>query len=140
MMNTQKSLAAALLLIASLAAAGSLHAADYDAAVDAANKRDYLSAAQEFQRLAEDGDPRGENGLGVLYANGLGVRKDAKLAADWFTKAAEKGYKAAQNNLGELYLSGAGVEKDYAAAGMWFRKAAAQGDSLAADDVIMEFE
>ena len=110
-MTFNEVLAVALLAVMSIVATAAVRGADYDAAVSAANKRDYVAAAQEFQRLADEGDPRGENGLGVLHANGLGVRKDEKLAASWFRKAAENGYKAAQNNLGELYLAGTGVEQ-----------------------------
>ena len=128
-MTAREILAVAVLAVMSIVATAAVRGADYDAAVSAANKRDYVAAAQEFQRLAEEGDPRGENGLGVLHANGLGVRKDATLAAQWFRKASDQGYKAAQNNLGELYLTGTGVGQDYEVAEQLFRAAAAQGDS-----------
>ena len=61
-----------LMVIMSVVATAAVRGADYDAALSAANKRDYVAAAQEFQRLADAGDARGENGLGVLHANGLG--------------------------------------------------------------------
>ncbi len=112
-MKADKVMFLALLVTISVIAIGTTaRGADYDAALHAANKRDYVAAAQEFHGLANQGDPRGENGLGVLHANGLGVRKDEKLAAQWFRKAAEKGHRAGQNNLGELYLSGRGVDQD----------------------------
>jgi len=116
--------AAALALLSAMARAG-----DYDAAVDAAHGGDYVAALAEFRVLAKHGDPRGENGLGVLYANGLGVPRDDDLAVEWYRKAANQGYRAAQNNLGEMYLQGRGVERDYATAKYWFTEAASRGDS-----------
>ncbi len=72
-MKVDEVLLLALMIIMSVVATATVRGADYDAALNAANKRDYLAAAQEFQRLADAGDARGENGLGVLYASGLGV-------------------------------------------------------------------
>ena len=42
--------ALALLAVMSIVATAAVRGADYDAAVSAANKRDYVAAAQEFQR------------------------------------------------------------------------------------------
>ena len=90
-MKIDEVLVLALLVVMSVVSAAAVRGADYDAAIAAANKRDYVAAAQEFQRLADEGDPRGENGLGVLHVNGLGVRQDEALAARWFRKAADQG-------------------------------------------------
>ena len=72
--------------------------------------------------------------LGLLYANGRGVPKDAQEAENWYRRAAA-GYRraadvgdvGAQFRLGQLYENGMGVPKDLQAAVGWYRKAADQG-------------
>jgi TPR repeat protein len=57
-----------LVLLALLA---SLHAgADVDKGVAAAEAGDYVTAAQEFKKAAEQGDVRAQSKLGVMYRNG----------------------------------------------------------------------
>lgn len=67
------------------------------------------------------------NGLGLMYANGNGVSKNATEAVKWYRKAAEQGYAPAQSNLGVMYTKGEGVPKDSAEAVKWYRRAAEQG-------------
>jgi TPR repeat protein len=62
-----------------------------------------------------------------MYANGLGVQKNAASAVQWYSKAAQQGDASAQYNLGLMYANGQGVSKDYAIAAKWYRKAAEQG-------------
>jgi hypothetical protein len=49
-MKAREVLILSLLVLMSVVATASVRGADYDAAVNAANKRDYVVAAQEFQR------------------------------------------------------------------------------------------
>ncbi|WP_295388321.1 tetratricopeptide repeat protein, partial [Thiolapillus sp.] len=65
--------------------------------------------------------------LGVMYAEGQGVRQDLKEAVKWYRRAAEQGYALAQYNLGVIYNNGQGVQQDKKEAVKWFRKAAEQG-------------
>ncbi len=102
--------------------------ADYEMAVRAVNEGDYTTAYREFETLANRGDPRGQNGLGVLYIRGWGVGQDLGKALKLFQKSAEQGHRAAENNLGEMYMSGLGVPKDYAKAFDWCWRAALKGD------------
>ena len=44
--------------------------------------------------------------LGVLYANGQGVRRDMAEATRWLEKAAAIGDAAAMVGLGNMYVSG----------------------------------
>ncbi len=44
--------------------------------------------------------------LGLMYAHGNGVPKDAVEAVQWYQKAAEQGHASAQNNLGWAYDHG----------------------------------
>ena len=84
------------------------------------------------KKLAFDGDPGGEQGLGWIYQNGLGgYDQDYAEAAKWYRQAAEQGDSYAQGGLGFLYHFGSGVRKDYGEAERWSRKSAEQGNPFA---------
>ncbi len=102
---------------------------DFDVAIQAVETGDFETALHEFEALAAGGDPRGENGLGVLYLRGHGLERDPERAFALFRSAAEKGLRAAEKNLGELYTEGVGVPRDDVVAAHWFGLAAAQGDA-----------
>jgi len=87
----------------------------------------YATALKEWKPLAETGDYRAQNNLGVMYFNGHGVTQDDKTALKWYKKAAEQGDALAQFNLGDMYRRGEGVSKDYKTAVKWYKKAAEQG-------------
>ena len=123
-------LAVGLLVLAPVyPAAGDLATDRFDAAVQAAEAGDFEAAIGKFTALADAGDPRGENGLAVLYLRGDGLERNVERAVELFRSAATKGLRAAEKNLGELYAEGAGVPRDDALAAHWFGLAAAQGDS-----------
>ena len=73
----------------------------------------------EWKRKAEAGDAKGQYLLGVMYAIGDGVSKDAAKAFEWQQKAAAQGNADAQYILGFMYGDGQGVPKDYVLAQMW---------------------
>ena len=73
--------------------------------------------------------------LGMKYATGKGVPKDAAKAAEWFQKAAAQGHAAAQYKLGRMYFRGEGLSKDATKAVEWYQKAAAQGDAAAQNNL-----
>ena len=98
---------------------------------EALAKKDYPSALNELQPLAEKGDAYAQFHLAELYSNGTGVAMDEKLAVSWYKKSAGQGYVAAQTMLGIMYENGAGTQKDYNKAASWYRKAAEQGDPVA---------
>ena len=83
-------------------------------------------ALEEWKTLAEQGDTAAQNNLGLMYAQGGGVRRDGDEAAKWFRKAAEQGHREAQYNLGLMYYDGEAVPHDYVQAFMWFTLAAEQ--------------
>ena len=88
--------------------------------------------SDELQLLAERGDPRAQQLIGVDREIGSAGRKaDYAEAMRWYRKAADQGYARAQANIGHLYLDGLGVPRDYAEAMRWYRKAADQGYALA---------
>ena len=73
--------------------------------------------------------------MGLMYAQGQGVKQDFAQALIWFRKAADQGDDLAQFFLGVMYRDGNGVPKDDAKALAWYRKSADQGDSLAQFDI-----
>ena len=102
------------------------------ATADSAYKRgDYATVLQLMRPMADAGNTRAQNKLGLMYENGRGVAKDDAQAVYWYRKAADQGEAYAQKNLGVMYANGRGVAKDEAQAVAWYRKAADQG--LAAD-------
>jgi hypothetical protein len=82
----------------------------------------------QLQQLAEHGDPRAQNALGLRYATGEGVTLDEREAARWFTRAAEQGNVNAQSKLGSLYWVGRGVPQNLNQAYFWTVLARAGGD------------
>lgn len=93
-----------------------------------------------YRKAAEQGDSKGQNGLGRCYEHGLGVPKDLAAAAQWYRIAAgdarqrngeARGLHAAfgqafpdadaQYNIGRCFAYGLGVKRDFAEAMRWFR-------------------
>ena len=82
----------------------------------------------ETRKKAEQGDAAAQFNLGLMYADGDGVPKDAVEAVKWYRKAAEQGNTNAQYNLGNMYNRGEGVPRDLVQAHMWWNIAGAKGD------------
>jgi TPR repeat protein len=91
----------------------------------------------KLRKDAETGDPKAQNGLGVMYYTGEAISKDPSgkilnndpaTAAAWFHRSAAQGYADAQFNLGLMYANGEGVPHDAAKAVELFKKAAEQGN------------
>ncbi len=96
----------------------------------AAYKSGYYQRAMNLWRpLAEAGDPRAQEFVGILYEEGHGVPKDVEKAMSWYERAADGGDMAAQFNLGRIYLNGELVEQDLERARDFLQRAADQGDS-----------
>ncbi|WP_148132454.1 tetratricopeptide repeat protein, partial [Neisseria sp. HMSC074B07] len=66
-------------------------------------------AVQWYRKAAEQGLADAQYNLGMMYANGQGVRQDYAEAVRWFRKTAEQGLAEAQYNLGLAYEQGQGV-------------------------------
>jgi uncharacterized protein len=66
-------LMASLMLVAM---AGAADAGPYENAVAAYQSGDYAAALRLFRLLADNGDARAQNSLGVMYAEGQGVPQD----------------------------------------------------------------
>ena len=54
---------------------------------------DDASDFRETLQLAEQGVASAQYNLGVMYANGQGVRQDLHLSKEWFGKACDGGFQ-----------------------------------------------
>lgn len=81
--------------------------------------RDYRHAMILYLKATEL--PEAEMHIGLLYAQGHGVKQDYAQAANWYRKS---GSVDADLALGSLYETGTGVKQDDAEALRWYRKAA----------------
>lgn len=86
------------------------------------------AALSELRQQAENGNPKAQNNLALMYSQGQGVAQSYPEAMKWYRKAAEQGLATAQNSLGVMYGNGQGVAPNYNEAKKWFRLAADQGN------------
>jgi TPR repeat protein len=107
-----------ILLTSSGAALG-----DTAAGVRAFRNKDYPTAFREWKAAAEAGQAEAQFDLGLLYAEGLGTRRDLAEAAKWYRQAAEQGNAQAEFALGEMYSRGWGAPRDTADILRWMQMA-----------------
>lgn len=91
----------------------------------------YEQAFELWKPLAESGDPDAQYNIGLLFQNGLGVKKNSRFARQLFMAAAKQGQADAQYNLGLMYYEGNTVFRSNKDAFYWFEKAAAQNHAPA---------
>ena len=91
------------------------------------SESNFTEAFKYCKKAAEQGEVHAQYNLGIMYANGRGVKQDLFNAKEWYQKAADQGYAKAQYNLGVMYEEGRGVKQDYFKAVEWWQKAADQG-------------
>lgn len=118
------------LLPAVVAAAATLSCHAWAAAVDAADayqKGDYAAVLRTCEAPARAGDAGCQDFMGLLYAEGKGVKADLAEAVHWFRLSAEQGNAVGAYNLGHAYEFGAGVSVDPKEAAKWYAVAAKQG-------------
>ena len=77
---------------------------------------DYAAALKHFMPLAQEGDPKAQTSLGVMYATGQGVPQSFEEALKWYRLSAEQGDSVPQFNLGVMYKNGEGVPQNMIAA------------------------
>jgi TPR repeat protein len=66
------------------------------------NRGDYLPAVKLFRPLAQAGNAKAQNVMGVMYRKGEGVARSSAKAFMWFSLAAKKGDTTAKANLQEM--------------------------------------
>jgi TPR repeat protein len=85
-----------------------------------------------IEKLANDGDPKAQNLMGILRHQGTpqAQHNDAE-AFVWFEKSAKQGNPDGETNLGGMYERGLGVNRNYQSALLWYQKAADHGSASA---------
>jgi TPR repeat protein len=63
------------------------------------NRGDYMPAIRLFRPLAEQGNPKAQSLLGVMYRRGEGVARSSVRAFVWFSRAAARGDAKAKAEL-----------------------------------------
>ncbi|WP_198263125.1 tetratricopeptide repeat protein [sulfur-oxidizing endosymbiont of Gigantopelta aegis] len=91
----------------------------------------YLEALSLWAPLAEQGNPVAQYSIGLLYEQGKGVKKDARLALKYFESAVAQNLPAAQYYLGMKYYAGLDIKRDVVKARQLLKKSA-QNDYLQA--------
>jgi uncharacterized protein len=114
---------------------GSGAGSQFASGLKAFNASDHATAHRVWQAAAQAGDAEAENGLGWLYANGLGVSQDHEEAVKWYQRAASQGHGGAQLNLANHYYYGLGVPQDDAEAARLFSQAASRGYVVAQNNL-----
>jgi TPR repeat protein len=92
---------AAALLLGSAAA----HAGPWEDGMVAYNRGDYLPAVRLFRPLAEQGNPKAQNQIGMMYRKGEGVQPSPARAFMWFSLSARRGDAKAKAGLRDLSRS-----------------------------------
>lgn len=90
---------------------------------------DFLKALSIWRPLAEQGNARAQNNLGILYRNGEGLVQDFDQARSWLLRSAAQGHAQAQYSLGVMYDYGYGLAQNYTEALRWYQQAAALGNA-----------
>ena len=80
-----------LALVLVLAGLGTPAKADLDAGYTAYKNGAYATALAELSPLADQGDPKAEHILGLMYSDGLGVQRDYAKAAGLLERSANQG-------------------------------------------------
>jgi len=110
-------------------------AEDYADGLKAAQTGDFSTTLKKWRPLAQDGFALAQQGLGLMYRHGRGVKRNYVQAVRWYSKAAAQGLSKSQLDLGSMYASGQGVKRDFVKALTWFGKAAAQGSAAAKNNL-----
>src|SRR6185369_3595823 len=66
------------------------------------NRGDYVPAMKLFRPMAQAGNAKAQNLMGVMYHKGEGVARSSAKAFMWFSLAAKKGDTQAKANLQEM--------------------------------------
>ena len=66
------------------------------------NRGDYVPAIKLFRPLAQAGNAKAQNVMGVMYRKGEGVARSSAKAFMWFSLAAKKGDVQAHASMQEL--------------------------------------
>ena len=77
-------------------------AGPWEDGMTAYNRGDYVPAIRLFRPLAEQGNAKAQNVLGVMYRRGQGVARNSVRAFLWFSRAAARGDAQAKAELRDV--------------------------------------
>jgi S1-C subfamily serine protease len=100
----------------------------FQTALNAYQRGDYVTAANEWRPLADQGDAPTQYNMALMYLDGHGVPQDYAEAFKWFKRSAEQGYTEAQHDLAAMYGAGRGVNRDFMQAYKWMSLCATKGN------------
>ncbi|MBT6277587.1 MAG: sel1 repeat family protein [Chromatiales bacterium] len=103
----------------------SAHAYDFARAYEAFQAGRFDQALALWRPLADAGDAKAQYNLGVMYADGRGVRRDDARALAWWKRAGAQGHVRALHNIGLAYIGNG--KQDYTEALRYLRQAAERG-------------
>ena len=98
----KRNIVGGVILAAQSMGAVSALAGPWEDGMAAYNRGDYLPAIRLFRPLAEQGNARAQNVLGVMFRKGEGVPKNPARARMWFSFAAKRGEAGAKAELREV--------------------------------------
>ena len=81
-------------------------------AFDAAKSKNFAKAKAIWERGHQNGNDEATRNLGVMYANGDGVKKDLNKAFEYYSKASEAGNLQATFDVMHYLYNGKGTAKD----------------------------
>lgn len=89
-------------------------------------RRDYTTTLHESYGLAHADNAEAQHLLGMMFARGEGIPRDAQQARYWFERSARHGNAESQYALGMMLWQGDYLKKDCRAALPWIEKSAQQ--------------
>ena len=98
----KRTIVVAAVVTAQLLSASAAFAGPWEDGMAAYNRGDYMPAIRLFRPLAEQGNAKAQNVLGVMFRKGEGVPKNPARAHMWFSVAAKRGDATAKAELREV--------------------------------------
>jgi TPR repeat protein len=102
-------------------------AAPFTAGITAMNRQHDATAFRAWKKIADRGDPEGQNNIAYLYERGMGVKQSYNNAKIWYELAAAQNLPEAKHNLAMLTYQGHIYNRDNRKSVEWFREAADAG-------------
>ena len=103
------------------------YANEFEKGMFALEMEDYERAVYYLSFEAVQGNPRAQYNLGLMYKNGIGVKKDFNEALGWFILGSNNDHMLSKYALGLMYYKGEGVSKNYSKAMNLFLDASFMG-------------
>jgi TPR repeat protein len=98
----RKALGCVVLVATILLSGAAAVAGPWEDGMVAYNRGDYVPAVKLFRPLAQSGNAKAQNVMGVMYRKGEGVARSSAKAFMWFSLAAKKGDTQAKASVQEM--------------------------------------